>query len=126
MGGVLLLAERDRYSHGLAADPSPARKSQEAIRAARAAVGAALPFALRAIHSDNSSEFVNDHSHGQARGTQFTRGRPCQKDHNAHIEQKNGTPGRRSLGWVRYDSEAAREALHDLYGEELRLFQNLL
>jgi hypothetical protein len=32
---------------------------------------------------------------------------------------------RRILGYVRYDTEAAREAIDDLYGQELRLFQNL-
>jgi hypothetical protein len=102
-------------------------KSQEAVRAALAAVGEALPFPLRGIDSDNGSEFINDHllRYCQAHGIQFTRGRPYKKDDNAHIEQKNWTHVRRLLGYVRYDSEAAREAMNDLYAQELRWFQNL-
>ncbi len=42
-----------------------------------------------------------------------------------HIEQKNWTHGRRLLGYVRYDTEGAREAIDGLYRNELRLFQNL-
>ena len=102
-------------------------KSQEAVRAALAAVGEALPFPLRGIDSDNGSEFINDHllRYCQAQGIQFTRGRPYKKDDNAHIEQKNWTHVRRLLGYIRYDSAAARAAMNDLYEQELRLFQNL-
>ncbi|MDE3179631.1 MAG: transposase family protein [Acidobacteriota bacterium] len=102
-------------------------KSQEAIRAALEAVGEALPFPLRGIDSDNGSEFINDHlwRYCQARAIQFTRGRPYKKDDNAHIEQKNWTHVRRLLGYVRYDTAAARGAINDLYANELRLFQNL-
>jgi hypothetical protein len=51
-------------------------------------------------------------------------GRTTKKDDNAHIEQKNWTHVRRLLGYVRYDSEAAREAIDDLCRIELCLFQN--
>ncbi|MGH9448336.1 MAG: integrase, partial [Terriglobia bacterium] len=102
-------------------------KSQEAVRAALEAVREALPFALRGIDSDNGSEFINSHlfRYCDARAIQFTRGRPYKKDDNAHIEQKNWTHVRRRLGYVRYDTEAAREAINDLYRHELLLFQNL-
>ena len=102
-------------------------KSQEGVRAALEAVRQALPFPLRGIDSDNGSEFINAHLWGycQARAIQFTRGRPYKKDDNAHIEQKNWTHVRRLLGYLRYDTEAARDALDDLYRGELRLFQNL-
>ena len=56
---------------------------------------------------------------------QFTRGRPYKKDDNAHIEQKNWTHVRKLLGYVRYDTPAAQAAIHGLYRDELRLFQNL-
>src|SRR5262249_48935135 len=49
---------------------------------------------------------------------------PYKKDDNAHIEQKNWTHVRRLLGYERYDSPTALEALNDLYSQELRLFQN--
>ena len=102
-------------------------QSQEAVRAALEAVAEALPFPLRGIDSDNGSEFINDPwlRYCQTRAIQFTRGRPYKKDDNAHIEQKNWRHVRRLLGYVRYDSGAAREAMNDLYGQELRLFHNL-
>ena len=102
-------------------------KGQEAVRGALEAIRQALPFPLRGIDSDNGSEFINDHLYRycQARAIQFTRGRPYKKDDNAHIEQKNWTHVRRLVGYVRYDTEAAREAIDGLYRNELRLFQNL-
>jgi hypothetical protein len=102
-------------------------KSQEAVRAALATLRQALPFRLRGIDSDNGSEFINDHLYRYCQGgdIQFTRGRPYKKDDNAHIEQKNWTHVRRLLGYIRYDTAEAREAINDLYRQELRLFQNL-
>lgn len=102
-------------------------KSQEAVRAALEEIRQALPFPLRGIDSDNGSEFINSHlfRYCQAWAIQFTRGRPYKKDDNAHIEQKNWTHVRRLLGYVRYDTAAAREAMNDLYRNEVRVFQNL-
>jgi len=101
-------------------------KSQMAVQAAREELRQALPFRLRGIDSDNGSEFINQHlwDYCQAQEIQFTRGRPYKKDDNAHIEQKNWTHVRKLLGYVRYDSPAARTAIHALYRHELRLFQN--
>jgi integrase-like protein len=102
-------------------------RGQEAVRQALEEIRQALPFPLRGIDSDNGSEFINEHllRYCRARAIQFTRGRPYKKDDNAHIEQKNWTHVRRILGYVRYDTEAAREAINDLYRGELRRFQNL-
>jgi hypothetical protein len=102
-------------------------RSQEGVRQALEEIRQALPFPLRGIDSDNGSEFINEHlfRYCRSRAIQFTRGRPYKKDDNAHIEQKNWTHVRRILGYLRYDSEAAREAINDLYRNELRLFQNL-
>lgn len=55
---------------------------------------------------------------------QFTRSRPYKKDDNAHVEQKNWTHVRKLVGWERYDSAEALEALNALYAD-LRIFQNL-
>jgi hypothetical protein len=101
-------------------------KGQERVRQALDTLAAALPFRLRGIDSDNGSEFINDHLYRYCRGRdiQFTRGRPYKKDDNAHIEQKNWTHVRKLVGYVRYDSPAALEALNALYAD-LRLFQNL-
>ena len=102
-------------------------KGQEGVREALEEMRQALPFPLRGIDSDNGSEFINKHLYGycQAGQIQFTRGRPYKKDDNAHIEQKNWTHVRRLLGYLRYDSPEALEAINDLYRNELRLFQNL-
>lgn len=102
-------------------------KGQEGVRHALEQIRQALPFALRGIDSDNGSEFINGHlfRYCQALSVQFTRGRPYKKDDNAHIEQKNWTHVRKLLGYERYDSRAALEAINDLYAHELRLFQNL-
>lgn len=102
-------------------------KSQAAVQAALEDLRRALPFPLRGIDSDNGSEFVNLHLYAycQRAGIQFTRGRPYQKDDNAHIEQKNWTHVRKLLGYVRYDTPAALTAINDLYGHELRWLQNL-
>src|SRR5437867_8353897 len=87
----------------------------------------ALPFGLQAIDSDNGSEFLNHHlvQYCRAGQIQFTRGRPYKKDDNAHVEQKNWTHVRKLLGWDRYDSPQAVQAMNDLYRQELRLWLNL-
>jgi len=50
--------------------------------------------------------------------------RPKKYD-NAHIEQKNWTHVQKFMGWDRYDSQEALEAMNDLYENELSLFMNL-
>ncbi|MFQ5976425.1 MAG: transposase family protein [Candidatus Hydrothermarchaeales archaeon] len=86
-----------------------------------------LPFKIRGLDSDNGSEFINHHlfRYCEERRIQFTRSRPYKKDDNAHIEQKNWTHVRKFMGWDRYDSSQALEAMNDLYENELPLFMNL-
>ncbi len=86
-----------------------------------------LPFRLLGVDSDNGSEFINWHlkSWCEQKKIQLTRGRPYKKDDNAHVEQKNWTHVRKLLGWERYDSRTAVEAINDLYRHELRLWLNL-
>ena len=90
-------------------------------------IAAAQPFDLLGIDSDNGSEFINHHllRYCRKRNIEFTRSRPYKKDDNAHIEQKNWTHVRRILGWDRYDSDEALEAINDLYRGDLRLMMNL-
>ena len=86
-----------------------------------------LPFPLRAIHSDNGSEFINNHLMRYCRRhcLRFTRSRPYKKDDNAHIEQKNWTHVRKVFGWERYDTPEVIAAMNDLYGNELSAMMNL-
>ena len=102
-------------------------KSQLRMQQALDEMRRALPFRLRGIDSDNGSEFINRQLYGycRQRKIQFTRGRPYKKDDNAHIEQKNWTHVRKLLGYDRYDSAAAVEAINRLYAGDLRLLQNL-
>jgi hypothetical protein len=100
-------------------------KSQVRVQEALAEMRADLPFPLKGIDSDNGSEFINAHlyKYCRAEDIQFTRGRPYKKDDNAHIEQKNWTHVRKLVGYERYDSSAAVEAMNELYAE-VRLLQN--
>jgi len=102
-------------------------KGQEGVRQALEEIQNGLPFELLGLDSDNGSEFINWHLQGwcKQRKIQLTRGRPYKKDDNAHIEQKNWTHVRKLMGWERYDSRAAVEAMNDLYRHELRLWLNL-
>ena len=101
-------------------------KSQVRVQEALVQMRTALPFRLLGIDSDNGSEFINAHLYRycKAEGIQFTRGRPYKKDDNAHIEQKNWTHVRKLLGYERYDTVAALDAINDLYADG-RLLQNL-
>lgn len=101
-------------------------KSQVRVQEGLATIRAALPFRLCGIDSDNGSEFINAHllRYCETAGIQFTRGRPYKKDDNAHIEQKNWTHVRKLVGYERYDTDAAVDALNALYAE-VRLLQNL-
>jgi transposase InsO family protein len=102
-------------------------KSQVAVQQALDEIVGVLPFRLLGVDSDNGSEFINWHlKHWcEAKKIQLTRGRPYKKDDNAHVEQKNWTHVRKLLGWQRYDSQVAVEAINDLYRHELRLWLNL-
>ena len=86
-----------------------------------------FPFRIHGIDADNGSEFINYHLQGicQRKEIQFTRGRPYKKNDNAHIEQKNWTHVRKLFGWVRFDTQAAADAMNNLYRNELHLFINL-
>ena len=102
-------------------------KGQEGIVTALEQMRQSAPFSLRGIDSDNGSEFINYHllRYCRRRKIQFTRGRPYQKNDNAHIEQKNWTHVRRIFGYSRFDTPEALEAMNALYSRELRQYQNL-
>lgn len=86
-----------------------------------------LPFPLKAMDSDNGSEFINHHVYRYCKkhGIQFTRGRPYKKDDNAHTEQKNWTHVRKLLGSDRYDTPEALAAMNALYRGAWRAMMNL-
>jgi transposase InsO family protein len=102
-------------------------KSEVAVQKALEEIRGSLPFPLLGVDSDNGSEFINWHLKRwcDAQKIQMTRGRPYKKDDNAHIEQKNWTHVRKLLGWDRYDTRAAVEAINEVYREQLRWWMNL-
>ncbi len=93
----------------------------EAIKEIRAR----LPFPLLGIDSDNGSEFINHHllEYCQAEEITFTRSRPCRKNDNCFVEQKNWSVVRRHVGYQRLEGEDELAVLNDLY-HYLRLYVN--
>ena len=102
-------------------------KGEKAVNEALEEMESVFPFKVLGIDSDNGGEFINYHLAKRCtlQKIQFTRGRPYKKDDNAHIEQKNWTHVRKLMGWARYDTQEAVEAMNDLYRNELHLFMNL-
>jgi hypothetical protein len=86
-----------------------------------------MPFELKGLDSDNGEEFINHCLDRYCRENKIQRfrSRPYKKDDQAHIEQKNWTHVRKLIGWDRYDTQAAVDAMNDLYRNEWRLFCNL-
>ena len=103
-------------------------KAEDVMEEGLNEMASALPFSLKGLDSDNGSEFVNWHiwHYCKRNKIQPFRGRPYKKDDNAHIEQKNWTHVRKLMGWDRYDTQEAVDAMNDLYRNELRLFMNML
>src|SRR4030042_2051969 len=85
------------------------------------------PPPLGELHTDNGSEFINQTLYAWCRqhGIRFTRGRGYRKNDQAYVEQRNWLGGRRSVGYDRYNSQAAFQALQRLYSL-LRLQLNFL
>lgn len=86
-----------------------------------------LPFAVRELHPDNGSEFLNRHLlryWPQAMpGVELSRSRPYQKNDNRFVEQKNSSLVRTYLGQERLDTVAHTEALNRFY-EGMWLYYN--
>jgi len=100
-------------------------KGQERTGTAVHKIRQSLPFALKELHTDNGSEFLNEvlYPWCKKEGIRFTRGRPYKKNDQAYVEQKNWSVPRRLAGYDRYCSKAAYEALERLY-ELVRLYVN--
>lgn len=95
------------------------------VRQALDDIAAALPFPLLGIDSDNGVEFINSHLLAYCTDNKitFTRSRPSHKNDNAHVEQKNWSVVRQTVGYQRYDTDAELELLNQLY-QPLRLMTN--
>jgi transposase InsO family protein len=76
------------------------------------------PYLIWGIHTDNGSEFLNDHliKFCQANNLKFTRSRPYKKNDNPHVEQKNFQHVRCLVGYERFDTPEQVAWLNKLYG----------
>jgi hypothetical protein len=96
-------------------------RSQRAMEAGFRQILVRLPFAVREIHSDNGSEFLNDHLvrfwGEEVTGSTLSRSRPYQKNDNRFVEQKNATLVRAYLGQVRLEGLEQATALNALYDQ---------
>lgn len=101
-------------------------KAQKRIQKGLDEITKRLPFPLIALDPDNGSEFINWQlfRYCMEREIEFTRGRPYQKNDNAHIEQKNWTHVRKLFGYTRRDTEKQLRLMNDLYRNEWRLYKN--
>jgi len=92
-------------------------KGQERVGGAVHHVRRRLPFPLLGLDSDNGSEFINQHlfAYCQREKITFTRSRSYKKNDSCHVEQKNWSVVRRLIGYDRYSSKAALEALNRIY-----------
>ena len=92
-------------------------KGQQRVRSAIHRVRQRLPFPLLGLDSDNGSEFINHYlfNYCQEEEITFTRSRAYKKNDSCHVEQKNWSVVRRLVGYDRYDSRTALEALNRVY-----------
>lgn len=84
-----------------------------------------LPFPVLGLDSDNGGEFINDilYRYCTKEHITFTRSRPYRKNDQAHVEQKNWSVVRRTVGYDRFDSPNQHELLEQIY-DDLRYYVN--
>ena len=87
------------------------------VRGALHRAAMSMPFTLRELHTDNGSEFINHSLQGWCRqySIRFSRGRGYKKNDQAYVEQRNWLAVRRVVGYDRYATKAAFDALDRLY-----------
>lgn len=100
-------------------------RSQAAVSEAIHHMRQRLPFPLLGIDSDNGGEFINDLLYRYCLNEQitFTRSRPYQKNDQAHVEQKNWSVVRHTVGYDRWETEQEFALLESIY-DDLRLYIN--
>lgn len=101
------------------------QRTQKAVFDAILDLRQRLPFPLLGIDSDNGAEFINDilYRYCLNEHITFTRSRPYKKNDQGHVEQKNWTAVRRTVGYDRFETPAELDLLRDIY-DDLRLYMN--
>jgi hypothetical protein len=102
-----------------------ANKTQCAVSEAILELRQGLPFALLGLDSDNGSEFINEMllRYCQTEQITFTRSRPYQKNDQAHVEQKNWSVVRHTVGYDRLETPEELALLRSIYSD-LRVYIN--
>ena len=100
-------------------------RSQQNVSAAIKLLRDRLPFPLLGIDSDNDGVFINEtlYRYCENERVTFTRCRPYKKNDQAHVEQKNWSVVRKTIGYKRYESETALTLMETIYAD-LRLYVN--
>ena len=100
-------------------------RSQQAVSEAIHLMRQRLPFALLGIDSDNGSEFINDllYRYCLDKKITFTRSRPYKKNDQAHVEQKNWSVVRHTVGYDRWETDQELAILEGIHAD-LRLYIN--
>jgi hypothetical protein len=101
------------------------QRNQKAVSTAVERLRQRLPFPLLGVDSDNDSAFINGTLIRYCRSQRitFTRSRPYRKNDQAHVEQKNWSIVRRTIGYKRYESAVALELIRSIYAD-LQLYVN--
>jgi hypothetical protein len=102
-----------------------ANKTQAAVSQAIVEIRHNLPFPLLGVDSDNGSEFINNTLYSYCIDEQitFTRSRPYQKNDQAHVEQKNWSVVRHTIGYDRLETPEELSLLASIYAD-LRFYIN--
>lgn len=100
-------------------------RTQEAVFDQIVQLRERLPFPLLGLDSDNGSEFINDmlYRYCMKEKITFTRSRPYRKNDQAHVEQKNWSVVRRTVGYDRYETPEQLSLLQNIYAD-LRYYVN--
>jgi hypothetical protein len=106
----------DRYS-GWTETQAVRNKAQQWVFAALQDIRQRLPFPLIGIHSDGGREFINEplFEYCQLEGIEFTRSRSGNKNDNCHVEQKNYSVVRQTVGYFRFETERQLSLLNRHY-----------
>ena len=119
---ICTLTLTDVYS-GWTENRALLNKAHRWVKEAVADVKEKLPFQMKGIDSDNGSEFKNTQllQWCNTNNVIFTRSRSHKKNDNCFVEQKNDSVVRRIVGYYRFEGEAARMVMADLYEQYNKL-----
>ena len=87
------------------------------VKAALEEIREAIPFPLIELHPDNGSEFINHNLLKYCKDTHLsmTRSRAGRKNDNCYVEQKNFDTVRKLVGYARFATQPAVDAINELY-----------